>query len=334
MDETTGHLEKSAPREAGSHNDGRRVLLVGARGFIGSAIAKELDRGGWSATFLTRPGSGAKRESWAYADLEDPNALATACAGHDVVINAASYVGDDAQEQRRVNHIGARNLVLAAQSARVPNITYISSTSVYGGRVKNGSSELRHDIVPRSSLSQSRLEAEELVLGSGGIVLRTHLVYGPGDRFFLGPVLQAVRLLGGLIEGGDVRISAVSVEALARATLRAATTLPSVSQGQIFHAAHPQTLTVGELIAAVFQSAGRTLPANSIPAHEAFTSLARSGVTRSQFNMVASDNWVNSELLWRTLNLAPGPRIDLSQASEDWYLTLFKQNTRIQTRVI
>ncbi|MFD1845839.1 NAD-dependent epimerase/dehydratase family protein [Arthrobacter flavus] len=298
--------------------DGRRVLLIGARGFIGTAVSQQLRASGWLITHLTRhaliPGQGEIA-----GDLTDLDSLRRACVGHDVVINAASYVGPDAREQHEVNSRGSRHLANAIEGTSVSRLVYISSTSVYGGQVPNGSREQHVGFTPRSTLSASRLEAERITLDTGGVVLRPHLVYGPRDRFFLAPLILAMHSLGGWIERGKARISAISSETLARAVSEVAAHTSMPVAGQVFHAAHPKTVSVEQLVESILRSAGRTAPTRSFSADHAFEVLRSKGVTANQISMVATDNWVDSTRLWERLNVPPAAPLHLTAASHTWY---------------
>ena len=297
-----------------------RVLLVGASGFIGSAVANALADEGWSTTRLhRRADEQPAKHSVLQGDLTDLQSLVRACEGRDVVINAASFVANDARMQREVNAVGASNLATAARLAGVSRLVYISTTSVYGGKAPNGTKEVISDVIPRSSLGSSRLAAERATLAVGGVVLRPHLVYGPGDRFFLPPLIMAMRLLGGWIEHGQARISTISSESLARVIVEVATDMQSLKQGTIVHAAHPETVTVAQLIAKLLEANDWTPPQASHSAEYALNALSGRGIGASQIRMVAEDNWVDSTALWNAVKSPPGPRVDLSPASKSWY---------------
>lgn len=302
---------------------GPRILLVGSTGFIGSAVAKNLAVQGWRATHLVRKTpSPSAHQDFALGDLTDATSLLRACAGHQIVINAGSYVGSDSAQQSLINAVGASNLAEAAETAGVSRIVHVSTTGVYGGKAPNGSAELIEGLVPRSTLSGSRLAGEQAMLGAGGIVLRPHLVYGAGDKFFLGPLLLAMSAIGGWIEEGRARVSTISSESLSRAIVAAATSLPSTEKARVFHAAHPETATVAELVEVIVSSSGRTPPIRTFSAGQALEALAGLGVTATQVEMVAADNWVDSTALWKALRISPGKKVDISEASGAWYRSL------------
>jgi len=305
---------------ASNFGDGRRVLLIGSSGFLGSAIARDLEARGWPVTYFVHNSPGIPgRDEAIRGDLADLDSLRRACSGHDMVINAASYVGSDSDAQHRVNAAGGANLARAVELTGVSRLLYISSTSVYSGQVPNGSSERSSGFTPRSTLSASRLAAEKATIDVGGVVLRPHLVYGRGDTFFLPPLMKAMGAVGGWIEGGRARVSAISSDALARAAVDVAAAPPSQLKHTIFHAAHPQPVTVKELVEKALEEGGLRGPERSFGIEHARDMLVPRGVSESQIAMVAIDNWVDSRLLWETLAAPPGPQIHMPPETGSWY---------------
>ena len=301
---------------------GPRVLLVGASGFIGSAIETHLVAAGMPVTRLVHDDPGRPGPHRVVrGDLSDPSSLRRACAGHDVVVNAASYVGSDLARQRRVNAVGSENLARAAERAGVSRLLYVSSTSVYGGHVANGSSERVAGFAPRSTLGASRLDAERATTAIGGVVLRPNLVYGRGDRFFLAPLLAAMHALDGWIEHGSARVSAISGDALGRLVAGMVTAPAESVGGGVFHAAHPRPVAIRELAGRVLVAAGRSAPRRSFGANEALDALGLAPVDASRIAMVAVDNWFDCRRAWAAAGATPGLRIGMSAAAQNWYIS-------------
>jgi nucleoside-diphosphate-sugar epimerase len=116
---------------------GRLIVVTGARGFLGGAVARTLDRscaGGLSPVRIRGIGRAANLDDphvheWVAADLSR-GIPADALAGGDVVIHAAAEtVGDFAAHER--NTIAAtRHLLAAMRDAGVPRLVLVSSLSV------------------------------------------------------------------------------------------------------------------------------------------------------------------------------------------------------------
>lgn len=159
----------------------RTVLIAGAAGFIGSHVAEEAERAGLMPRLMMhhrRPPLPGRAYSTVAADLTEPETLAAACDGVDVLLHCAPYVGSDPAESARVNERGTRHLVTAARRAGVERIIYVSTASVYGRGTFRGVTPTQLGRNPGSCASEGRARAEDAVLEFGGTVLRPHLVHG------------------------------------------------------------------------------------------------------------------------------------------------------------
>jgi uncharacterized protein YbjT (DUF2867 family) len=110
-------------------------LVVGATGFVGGLVARQLRAQGRDVRALVRGGAGHAGASALAAagaevldgDLTDPASLAQSCAGCGTVLCTATAMpnaGGDAL--RRIDHEGVLNLIAAAEAAGVARFVYIS----------------------------------------------------------------------------------------------------------------------------------------------------------------------------------------------------------------
>jgi dihydroflavonol-4-reductase len=114
-----------------------RVLITGASGFVGSAVAKALASAGFSVRALVRPTSPrAHLTGWdvefVEGDLREPESVRRAMTGTDYLFHvAADYRlwARDPTEIMRANVEGTRNIMLAAKAANVGRIVYTSSVA-------------------------------------------------------------------------------------------------------------------------------------------------------------------------------------------------------------
>ncbi len=116
---------------------GDKVLITGASGFVGSAVAHALARAGYSLRGLVR--SSSSRCNLADLDIEfvtgdicDRASVAKAMAGAKFLCHvAADYRlwAHDPEEIIRTNREGTRNLMEAALAAGVERIVYTSSVA-------------------------------------------------------------------------------------------------------------------------------------------------------------------------------------------------------------
>jgi predicted dehydrogenase/nucleoside-diphosphate-sugar epimerase len=103
------------------------VVVTGARGFLGAAIARALDR-------VRGIGRAANRNDphvheWVEADLSR-GVTADAVAGADVVVHAAAETAGDFAAHERNTIAATRHLLRAMHEAGVPRLVLVSSLSV------------------------------------------------------------------------------------------------------------------------------------------------------------------------------------------------------------
>ena len=127
---------------------GRKVLITGANGFIGSALCRRLASGNKVVGVdITGLADGALNIAWEQADLADGDSVAAICEKYspDVVIHCAGIAHQkigavDSATYMRVNSEATENLAKAAAESN-PDVCFIffSSVSIYGeGRRETG----------------------------------------------------------------------------------------------------------------------------------------------------------------------------------------------------
>lgn len=233
----------------------------------------------------------------ARADLTDPASLETALTGVDVVIHAASYTGTDPAHCAAVNVEGTENLLAAAARNGIGRVIYVSTIGVYGSGPHSGIGEFEATPAPVSAVSASRLTAEHRVLERGGCVVRPGFVHGPGDRWFVPGLIQIVEALGVWVDEGRSRISIIAVNDLARLLAALAAQFPARPR-DVFHACHPDSVTVRELGQALADSGRLRLPATSLTFDDALTAGARHGLTERHLDLIGRDHWYDPTRLW------------------------------------
>ena len=176
------------------------VLLTGATGFVGRAIAANL-----SAGERFRICAAVRQDSVKFpqalrlvrvGEIDDSTQWDAALAGNDVVIHSAARahimkdsVADPLAEYRRVNVSGSLNLARQAIDAGVKRFIFISSIKVNGEGTLPGNPYTADDSPqPQDPYGVSKSEAEQelrnLTRNSGMelVIIRPTLVYGPGVK--------------------------------------------------------------------------------------------------------------------------------------------------------
>ncbi len=149
--------------------DAVRVLVTGARGLLGRAVALALAARGDDVTVLQRRPSGLPVRE-VLADLGDPDApLEAVLAGQDAVVHLAAKVDvvGPWRDYARTNVDGARRLLAAARAAGVARFVHVSSPSVaHAGDALVGAGAGPADPGgARGHYARSKALAEQAVLG-------------------------------------------------------------------------------------------------------------------------------------------------------------------------
>jgi dihydroflavonol-4-reductase len=120
----------------------KAVLVTGASGFIGSAVAARFSAAGYAVRCLLRKTSDNRRVEIAdgnamvhIGDISEEESLVEAMKGCDAAVNCAglnSFWEKDRSRYRTVNIEGTRNVMEAALQAGVKKTVHISTAMAYG----------------------------------------------------------------------------------------------------------------------------------------------------------------------------------------------------------
>ncbi|HEX5632132.1 MAG TPA: NAD(P)-dependent oxidoreductase, partial [Gemmatimonadales bacterium] len=199
-----------------------RVAVTGASGFIGGTIARTLEARGMTVfAFGRRPESALTAPLPRYAAW-DVAAGPREGPEVDAVVHCAAHVGQwgDERTYHAVNVTGTAHVLATFPRAR--RVVYVSTASVYaadapGVQLTEAARTGGPSLTP---YARTKAEGERLVAGAEtpAVILRPHIVYGPGDAT-LWPRVVAARRLGWLLVPGDGRnrLSVTHVSNLAHA---------------------------------------------------------------------------------------------------------------------
>lgn len=166
------------------------LMVTGATGFLGSALVDVAVRRGVQVRAAVRDEARARALLPAgvdvvVADLADVDALTDAARGCSGVLHLAGSVGHSADETRRANVDGTRQVLAAAVAAGVERFVYTSSSAAVIDADGLVAEEPSGPPALTDPYSTSKAEAERLVLAAGGIaamVVNPVNIYGPSPR--------------------------------------------------------------------------------------------------------------------------------------------------------
>ena len=246
------------------------VLVTGATGYIGAAIARALTAAGHGVAGLARSSDAARRLEAAgvaavAGDLTDTDSLAAA-RNFDGVIHAAMQWGSDAG---RIDESGVRAMLAALAGSAKPFV-YTSGVWVMGNtgdRLAGEGAMLRPTPLVAWRPAVERMVLDAVESNVRGIVIRPAVVYGRGGGI-VGAWVREAREHGAprVVGDGGNRWSFVHVDDLADLYVRA---LLNSGGGQLYLAAEGPALTVKEVAEAASRAGGAGGKVAYIPLEEA-----------------------------------------------------------------
>lgn len=319
------------------------VLVTGATGFVGSAVAQRLLAAGERVRVLVRPGSdrsnlaGLAVET-VLGDLRDPASLPPALAGCQALLHVAAdyrlWVPDPAA-MLASNVAGTRALMQAALAAGVPRIVYTSSVAtlglVEGGLGDETTPVALADMIGPYKRSKFLAEAEvrRLVREARlpAVIVHPSTPLGPGD---VKPTptgrMVAEAVAGRMPAFVDTGLNIVHVEDVAAGHLLALAH-GRIGQGYVLGG---ENLTLGAILAEVARLCGRRPPRLRLP-HGAVLPLAWAAegwarltgtepfATRDGLRMARHRMFFSSGKAQAELGYAPRPASEAIAAAVAWF---------------
>jgi nucleoside-diphosphate-sugar epimerase len=296
---------------------------------LGRATAEELLARGDEVTVLQRRSSGLPCAE-VLGDVADPAAVARAARGQDAVVHLAAKVDVTGPwaEYARANVVGTRTVVEGCRREGVGRLVHVSSPSVaHAGAALTGVGAEPAD--PRRarghySRSKAIAEVEALAADSAAlrvVVVRPHLVWGPGDTQLVGRIVERAR--GGrlaVIGSGAALVDTTYVDNAAAALVAA---VDARVHGEALVVSNGQPRPIGEVIARLCRAAGVPGPRRHVPFGAAWLAGAavegvwavtgsRSvpPVTRFLAGQLATAHWFDQLRTRSALGWAPGVGLD------------------------
>jgi uncharacterized protein YbjT (DUF2867 family) len=287
------------------------VTILGASGFVGRQVVRELAKTGVriraavrrpnEAMFLRTMGAVGQIQL-IQANIRDTNSVTVAISGADAVVNLVGTITNSGKQTFQSTHeLGAENVARICTEQGVKQLLHMSA--------------LGADIRSVSKYSQSKIRGEKEVRDNfpGATILRPSVIFGPEDKFFgrFAMLAKASPVLP-LVGGAQTRFQPVYVDDVADAIV---TILSGPeSAGQTFELGGPRVWTLQEVYAFVLETTHRSrlmipLPFSLAKFASLFLQMLPGHILRpDEVNMLREDNVVSDDAMTLAdLGITPQP---------------------------
>jgi len=251
------------------------VLVTGASGMLGGAVAAAVRDAGHEVRTLQRRPSGVAGVTDLLGSVTDATAVAHAVAGVDAIVHLAAKVSlaGAPAEFENVNVGGTLRLLRAATASGAGRFVFVSSPSVAhaGTSIVGDDAQPADPLRARGDYARTKATAELLALAADSpelavVAVRPHIVWGPGDTQLVARIVERARrgrlpLLG----QGAALIDTTYIDNAASAIAAALERAPEV-HGNAYVITNGEPRPVAELIAGMCAAAGVPAPRWSVPA--------------------------------------------------------------------
>ncbi len=185
---------------------GQQVLVTGATGFLGGALAMRLAQDGVHVKALARqPQKGmflSKQPNITLVegDITDAERMKQVMQGCSIVFHVAAALGGTLQKQHHINVDGTRNVMLAAADAKVDRVIHVSSIAVYGYHYNEDITENFDQKPDKVPYNITKSQAESVVREIGKqhhvdySIIRPAMIYGPRSNAWTATMFKIAKL--------------------------------------------------------------------------------------------------------------------------------------------
>ena len=268
------------------------ATVFGGSGFIGRYVVKRLAAAGYivrvavrdtEGAYFLKPMGGVGQIVLLQAPVTDDDAVQTAVAGAEVVINLVGILSERRSgDFVRLQAEGAARVAKAAAAAGVAHFIQLSAIGADAGSAsKYASSKAAGEAAVRAALPNAT-------------ILRPSLVFGAEDKFFSRFGAMAALWLVMPVISGDTRFQPVYVGDVADAVM-AAIAHPEAA-GKTYELGGPTVYSFRELLAWILKTTHRNRPLVDVPAGLAKLQAAimehvpGKPLTRDQLILLGRDN--------------------------------------------
>jgi 2-alkyl-3-oxoalkanoate reductase len=256
----------------------KKILVTGGGGFLGRAIVKLLVQRNYHVRSFSRnrhSGLTSMGIEQIQGDICDKISIGQALRGVDLVFHTAAKAGiwGDYSDYYKTNVIGTQNVITGCKKHNISRLIYTSSPSVvFNGKDMEGVNEsVPYPATYLAYYPQTKAIAEQHVIKTAGeglltIILRPHLIWGPGDKHF---VPRIIARANGLIRVGNGKnlVDTVYIDNAADAHILAADGLEKNPKlcGNVYFISQGDPVPLWDMINHILKAAGFAPVRHSMP---------------------------------------------------------------------
>ncbi|NNF99179.1 MAG: NAD-dependent epimerase/dehydratase family protein [Desulfobacteraceae bacterium] len=248
---------------------GKKCLVTGGGGFLGKAIVQRLiGRGDKVRSFSRKfyPDLKEMGVEQVPGDLSDARSVIKAVTGMDTVYHVAAKPGvwGKYADFYRTNAQGTNNIIDACRCSRVSAFVHTSSPSVVfdGSSMEGVDESAPYPASYCAHYPRTKAMAEQAVVsaarnGLPAIILRPHLIWGPGDNHLVPRILARANKLR-QVGGGENRVDTIYIDNAAEAHINAEEALrntPALS-GNIYFISQDDPIRLWDMVNRILAAGG------------------------------------------------------------------------------
>ena len=253
-----------------------RVLVTGGSSLLAHATAETLIARGDEVVLLQRNPAPLDTPQL-LGDVRDAEFVHSAVAGCDAVVHLAAKVGvvGSWHDYRSINVDGTANVVAAARHHGVARFVHVSTPSVaHAGDALVGVGATPAVTGRKGAwYAESKAIAEQMVHEAASdalpiVIVRPHLVWGPGDTQLVGRIVERARAGRlALVGDGAALIDTTYIDNAASALVAALDAVEpgAACVGRAYVIANGEPRPVAELVAGICHAAGIDITPRRVP---------------------------------------------------------------------
>ncbi len=254
------------------------VLVTGGGGFLGKAIVKRLIEKGCRVTTFSRksyPELHRLHVNQIKGDIRNSRAVAKACQGMNLVFHVAALPGvwGKYSDYYDTNVTGTENIIAACRKHKISRLIYTSSPSVvFNGKNMEGVDESAsyatrfHTHYPKTKALAEKAVLEAASKDLKAIILRPHLIWGPGDNHLVPRIIDRANRLW-IVGSGKNVVDTIYIDNAASAHILAAEKLagnPKLS-GRVYFISQDEPLPLWEMVNRILTAGGKKPITRKVP---------------------------------------------------------------------